>query len=483
MKLLSDILYKCELLEIEGSTDITVGGIIFDSRKVKDGDLFIAFRGLNSDGHEFIDQAIDKGAVAVLCEKIPSGIKKNVSFIKVTDSRKAMAIVAANFYDNPSEKIRIVGVTGTNGKTTVATLLYKLFSSLGYKCGLISTIENKLGDETLSAEYTTPDVVALNSLFAQMVKKDCTYCFMEVSSHAIHQERVTGVKFAGGIFTNITHDHLDYHKTFRDYINAKKAFFDHLPSAGFALVNSDDKNGPVMLQNTKASKYSFGLKSMADYKGKILENLITGLVMHIEGRELYCKLVGEFNASNLMAIYSCCRLLGVESDDALKALSSLDPVEGRFDYFISKTDVMGIVDYAHTPDALENVLSTIQKLRKGTEKLITVVGCGGNRDAAKRPVMASISAGYSDKVILTSDNPRYEDPEAIIEEMKKGFDPVSRRKVISIINRKEAIRAAAAMADEGDIILVAGKGHEKYQEIEGVKYTFDDKEVLKEALA
>lgn len=483
MKLLSDILYKCELLEIEGSTDIAVGGIVFDSRIVKEGDLFIAFGGLNSDGHDFIDQAIKKGAVAVLCEKIPSAIKKNVSFVKVNDSRKAMAVVAANFYDHPSEKLKVVGVTGTNGKTTVATLLYKLFSSLGYKCGLISTIENKMGDETISAEYTTPDVVALNSLFAEMAEKDCSYCFMEVSSHAIHQERVTGVKFAGGIFTNITHDHLDYHKTFRDYINAKKAFFDQLPSGSFALVNSDDKNGAVMLQNTKASKYSFGLKNMADYRGKILENLITGLVMHVDGRDLFCKLVGEFNASNLMAIYSCCRLLGVESDDALKAISSLDPVEGRFDYFISNTNVMGIIDYAHTPDALENVLVTIQKLRKGTEKLITVVGCGGNRDAAKRPVMASISANYSDKVILTSDNPRYEDPEAIIEEMKKGFDPVSRRKAISIVNREEAIRAAVAMAGEGDIILVAGKGHEKYQEIEGMKHTFDDKEILKKALA
>ena len=482
MKLLSEILYKCELIEIEGSTDIAIDGITFDSRKVKDGDMFIAVRGLTSDGHDFILKAIEKGAVAVVCETLPAERTEEVSFVKVAQSRKALARIAANFYDNPSERIKIIGVTGTNGKTTIATLLHSLFSLLDYKAGLISTICNKIGEKETPAAYTTPDVIELNALFAQMAEEGCSHCFMEVSSHAIHQKRVADVKFSGGIFTNITHDHLDYHHTFRDYINAKKAFFDNLPQGSFALTNSDDKNGQVMLQNTAAKKYSYGLKNMADYRGKIAENLITGLVMQIEGRDVWCKLVGEFNASNLMAIYACCRLLGIESQEALTAISSLNPVEGRFDYLVSKGKVMAIVDYAHTPDALENVLSTIQKLRKGTETLITVVGCGGNRDAAKRPVMASISASYSDKIILTSDNPRFEEPETIIEDMKKGLDPVSSKKAVTVVNRLEAIKVASALAKEGDIILVAGKGHEKYQEIKGVKHPFDDKEILKEAL-
>jgi UDP-N-acetylmuramoyl-L-alanyl-D-glutamate--2,6-diaminopimelate ligase len=483
LKLLSEIIYKCELIEIEGSTDIAIDGITFDSRKVKDGDLFIAVRGLTSDGHDYILQALENGAVAVVCETFPVERSDEISFVKVSESRKAMARIAANFYDNPSERIKIIGVTGTNGKTTIATLLHNLFNSLGYKTGLISTISNKIGEKENTAVYTTPDVIALNALFAQMAEEGCSHCFMEVSSHAIHQERVADVKFAGGIFTNITHDHLDYHHTFHDYINAKKAFFDNLPRESFALTNNDDKNGQVMLQNTAAKRYSYGLKNMADYHGKIMENLITGLVMHIEGRDVWCKLVGEFNASNLMAIYACCRLLGIESDEALTALSSLDPVEGRFDYFISSGKVMGIVDYAHTPDALENVLSTIRKLRKGNETLITVVGCGGNRDVGKRPLMASVSASYSDKVILTSDNPRAEEPEVIIEDMKKGLDPVSSKKAVTVLNRREAIKVASALAKEGDIILVAGKGHEKYQEINGVRYPFDDKEILKEALA
>ena len=482
MKLLSEILYKCELIEIEGSTDIAIDGITFDSRKVKDGDIFIAVRGLTSDGHDYILQALENGAVAVVCETFPVERSDEISFVKVAESRKSMARIAANFYDNPSERIKIIGVTGTNGKTTIATLLHNLFNSLGYKTGLISTISNKIGEKENAAVYTTPDVIALNALLAQMAEEGCSHCFMEVSSHAIHQERVADVKFAGGIFTNITHDHLDYHHTFRDYINAKKAFFDNLPKESFALTNIDDKNGQVMLQNTASKKYSFGLKNMADYHGKIVENLITGLVMHVDGRDVWCKLVGEFNASNLMAIYACCRLLGIESDEALTALSSLDPVEGRFDYFISSGQVMGIVDYAHTPDALENVLSTIRKLRKGNETLITVVGCGGNRDAAKRPLMASISASYSDKVILTSDNPRSEEPEAIIEDMKMGLDPVSSKKAVTVLNRREAIKVASALAKDGDIILVAGKGHEKYQEIKGIRHPFDDKEILKEAL-
>lgn len=480
---MSEILYKCDLLEIAGSTDIEIRNPVFDSRKVGEGDLFIAIRGLNSDGHDFISQALDSGAVAVVCEKFPEKLPEKISFIKVNDSSKALGVIASNFFDNPSANLKIIGVTGTNGKTTVASLLHKLMNSLGYKCGLVSTICNKIGNDELDSLYTTPDAIALNGLFHDMIKQGCEYCFMEVSSHAIHQNRVADVKFAGGIFTNITHDHLDYHKTFLEYINTKKAFFDNLPRESFALVNLDDKNGQVMLQNTLAKKYAFGIKNLADYHAKIIENQLTGLVLNIEGREVWCKLVGEFNAYNLLAIYACSRLLGIESDESLTALSSLEPVEGRFDYFISPGKIIAITDYAHTPDALENVLTTIQSLRKGSENLITVVGCGGNRDTAKRPLMASISATYSNKVILTSDNPRFEEPEAIIRDMQKGLDPVSSKKAVVILNRAEAIKAASAMAREDDIILVAGKGHEKYQEIKGVKHPFDDKMILKEALA
>ena len=483
MKLLSDILYKCELLEISGSTAIEVKDIIHDSRKVTKGSLFLALKGLTSDGHNFISASVDSGAVAVICSRIPDQKKKEVTYVKVADTAASMAQIAANFFDNPSERLKVVGVTGTNGKTTIATLLYQLFVNAGYKCGLISTILNKSDDEVIPAAYTTPDTIELNRLFASMLKKGCEYCFMEVSSHAIHQKRVEGVKFYGGIFTNLTHDHLDYHKTFKEYLTTKKTFFDTLGNKAFALTNSDDKNGAVMLQNTVARKYSYGLKNMADYKGKVTENLLSGLVMQIEGREVFCRLVGEFNASNLMAIYACSRLLGLEADEALMALSHLAPVEGRFDFFISDRNITGIVDYAHTPDALENVLKTISGLRTGKEKVITVVGCGGNRDAEKRPAMAAIASNFSDTVILTSDNPRFEEPVAIIEDMKKGIEFTAAKKTLVIENRKEAIKTAAAIAGEGDLILVAGKGHEKYQEIKGVRYPFDDKYELKKALA
>lgn len=481
--MLSDILYKCELLSITGSTDIGLKDLTHDSRKVTAGTLFIALAGLSVDGHDFIGSAEKSGAAAVLCSTMPEVLSPDVTYVRVADTQVAMARIAANFFDNPSEKLTIVGVTGTNGKTTIATLLYNLYSKAGIKCGLVSTISNRIGEDEVPAAFTTPDSIALNQLFAKMVDQNCRYCFMEVSSHAIHQKRVEGIQFAGGIFTNLTHDHLDYHKTFKDYLTAKKTFFDQLGKKAFALTNSDDKNGQVMLQNTSARKYSYGLKNMADYRGKVIENLLSGLVLHVDGKEVYCRLVGEFNAANLMAIYSCTRLLGMESDEALTVLSELEPVEGRFDYFISENNITGIVDYAHTPDALENVLKTIQNLRKGTEKVITVIGCGGNRDAEKRPAMAAIAANFSDRVILTSDNPRFEEPDAIINDMRKGIELTAAKKILVIENRKEAIKTAAALANPGDVLLVAGKGHEKYQEIKGVKYPFDDKLILKEALA
>jgi UDP-N-acetylmuramoyl-L-alanyl-D-glutamate--2,6-diaminopimelate ligase len=482
LKPLSEILYRCELQAITGSTDVEISGIASDSRMVQPGSLFVAVHGLQTDGHNYIDKAVASGAVAVVVSRMPEVSKDDITYVLVNDTSAALARVAANFYDNPSDKFKVVGVTGTNGKTTIATLLHSLFQNAGHKSGLISTILNKIGDEVFPSQYTTPDAIALNRLFAEMVELGCEYCFMEVSSHAVHQKRVDAVNFAGGIFTNLTHDHLDYHKTFRDYLNAKKTFFDNLDKKAFAITNSDDKNGQVMLQNSRARKYSYGLKNIADYKGKVVENLLSGLVLFVEGKDVYCRLVGEFNASNLMAIYSACRLLGMETDEALTALSNLTPVEGRFDYFISPTGITGIVDYAHTPDALENVLKTIQNLRKGTEKVITVVGCGGNRDKEKRPAMAAIAANFSDVVILTSDNPRFEDPEAILEDMKKGIEQNAIKKTLVISSRREAIRTAAMMANEGDVILVAGKGHEKYQEIQGVKYPFDDKLILKETL-
>ncbi len=482
MKKLKDILYKVALVEVAGSTDVAISAVQFDSRKVKDGTLFIAIQGLQTDGHNYIDQTIGNGAIAILCEKMPERKLDGVTYVRVRNTSEALAVIAGNFYDHPSAKLKLVGVTGTNGKTTTATLLYKLFRGLGYKAGLLSTVRNMVNDKEVATAYTTPDSLELNRMLSEIVAAGCTHCFMEVSSHAIVQNRIAGINFVGGVFSNITHDHLDFHKTFDAYIKAKKKFFDELPSTAFALVNKDDANGMVMLQNTKASKKTFALKNAADYKCKIVENTLSGLVLTIEGREIWTKMIGAFNAYNLLGIYATAVLLGEEKEEVLKILSALDPVEGRFQYAKSPNGTIGIVDYAHTPDALENVLSTLQEVRAENEKIITVVGCGGDRDKAKRPVMASIACGKSDKVILTSDNPRSEEPGEIIREMEKGVDVLSRKKTISIVDRREAIKAACQMAQKGDIILLAGKGHEKYQEIKGVKHPFDDMEVLSETL-
>ncbi|MGP8216272.1 MAG: UDP-N-acetylmuramoyl-L-alanyl-D-glutamate--2,6-diaminopimelate ligase [Bacteroidia bacterium] len=482
MKKLKDILYKVALVEVAGSTDVAVSAIQLDSRKVTEGALFIAIKGTLTDGHKFIDQTIKNGAVAILCEVMPENRVEGISYIRVKNSSAALAIIADNFYDHPSSGLKLVGITGTNGKTTTATLLYKLFRGLGYKTGLLSTVRNQINDKQFPATHTTPDSIDLNRILNDMVAAGCTHCFMEVSSHAIVQNRTAGISFAGGVFTNITHDHLDYHQTFEAYIKAKKRFFDELPSGAFALVNKDDANGMVMLQNTKAAKKTFALKSPADFKCKIVENSLAGLVMNIDSREIWTKLIGAFNAYNLLGIYATAILLGEEKEEVLKVLSSLDPVEGRFQYAKSPNGTIGIVDYAHTPDALENVLSTLQEVRAENEKIITVVGCGGDRDRTKRPVMASIACEKSDKVILTSDNPRSEEPAEIIHEMEKGVNTLCRKKTISITDRREAIKAACQMAGKGDIILLAGKGHEKYQEIKGVKHPFDDMEILCETL-
>jgi UDP-N-acetylmuramoyl-L-alanyl-D-glutamate--2,6-diaminopimelate ligase len=482
MKKLKDILYKVALVEVAGSTDETISSVQFDSRKVKEGTLFIAIKGLQTDGHKFIDQTIKSGATAIICEEMPEKRLDYITYVRVKDSSAALAIIAANFYDHPSSKLKLVGITGTNGKTTTATLLFKLFKGLGYKVGLLSTVRNYINDQEFSAAYTTPDSLELNRMLSEIVAAGCTHCFMEVSSHAIVQNRIAEIIFTGGVFTNITHDHLDFHKTFDAYIKAKKKFFDELPSTAFALVNRDDSHGMVMLQNTKAVKKSFALKNAADFKCKVIENTLQGLVLNIDGRELWTKLIGAFNAYNLLGIYATAVLLGEEKEEILKVLSALDPVEGRFQYAKAPNGTIGIVDYAHTPDALENVLSTLQEVRTPNEKIITVVGCGGDRDRAKRPVMASIACGKSDKVILTSDNPRSEEPGEIIHEMEKGVDVLSKKKTISIVDRREAIKAACQMAQKGDIILLAGKGHEKYQEIKGVKHPFDDMEILNETL-
>lgn len=482
MKKLKDILYKVALVEVAGSTDVAISAIQFDSRKVADGTLFIAIKGLTTDGHKFISQTIEKGAVAILCEEMPEKRLNGITYVRVKDSSSALAIIAANFYDHPSEKLKLVGITGTNGKTTTATLLFNLFRKLGYKAGLLSTVKNQINDTQFAATHTTPDSLALNQMLSEVLAAGCTHCFMEVSSHAVVQKRIEGIHFTGAVFTNITHDHLDFHKTFDNYIKAKKKFFDDLPATAFALVNKDDSHGMVMLQNTKATKKTFALKNAADFKCKVIENTLQGLVLNIDGRELWTKLIGAFNAYNLLGIYATAVLLGEDKEEVLKALSALESVEGRFQYAKSPNGTIGIVDYAHTPDALENVLSTLSEVRTPNERIITVVGCGGDRDKTKRPVMASIACGKSDKVILTSDNPRSEEPAEIIHEMEKGVDALSKKKTISIVDRREAIKAACQMAQKGDIILLAGKGHEKYQEIKGVKYPFDDMEILNETL-
>jgi UDP-N-acetylmuramoyl-L-alanyl-D-glutamate--2,6-diaminopimelate ligase len=480
MRLL-DILYKVSIRSVVGKTTLEINDIQIDSRKVKKGCVFIAVRGVAADGHQFIDKAIEGGAVAVVCETIPPITPGDVVYVLVENSSSAAGYMAHNFFGQPSEKMKVVGVTGTNGKTTIATLLYKLFTSLGYKCGLLSTVDNHIGDKVLSATHTTPDAISLNALLKQMTDEGCTHVFMEASSHAIQQHRITGLQFAGGLFSNITHDHLDYHKTFDEYIRVKKAFFDSLPSSAFAISNADDKRGAVMLQNTHAKKYFYSLKTLADFKGKIIENNLTGLVMEVNGQEVHFRLIGEFNAYNLLAVYGAAVCLNEDKHEVLTSLSVLSGAEGRFDYMFSAKDrLIAIVDYAHTPDALLNVLATIKKLKKGFEQVITVVGCGGDRDKTKRPVMAAVACEHSDRVIFTSDNPRSEDPAQIIKDMEVGLQSAAKRKYISIVDRKEAIKTAISLARPEDIVLIAGKGHEKYQEIKGVKYDFDDKKVVRE---
>ena len=466
---------------VAGSTSVEVNDVQIDSRKVKKGAAFIAVKGAAADGHQFIEKAIENGAVAVVCEEMPEAINENVVYVQAENSAAAAGYMASNFFGKPSEQLKLVGVTGTNGKTTIATLLYKLFTRLGYKCGLLSTVENMIGQRVVPATHTTPDAVSLNALLRQMVDEGCAHVFMETSSHAVHQHRVTGLQYAGGIFSNITHDHLDYHKTFDEYIRVKKSFFDSLPSSAFAISNADDKRGTVMLQNTHAKKYFYSLKTVADFKGKILDNSLNGLLMIVNEVEVNFRLIGEFNAYNLLAVYGAAICLGEDKQEVLTALSELTGAEGRFDYQVSaKERVIAIVDYAHTPDALLNVLATIKKLKKGFEQVITVVGCGGDRDRTKRPVMATVACEHSDKVIFTSDNPRSEDPAQIIKDMEEGIAPAYKRKYISIVDRKEAIKTAISLAKSEDIILIAGKGHEKYQEINGVRNHFDDKEVVKE---
>ena len=480
MKLLKDILYKVGIVKVIGSTDITIEHITFNSRDVQKNSLFIAVKGTKTDGHNYIEQAIISGATAIVHQEDIVDLHINTTYIKVNDSSEALGWIASNYFDNPTSKLKLTGITGTNGKTTTITLLHKLFRELGYNVGLLSTVCNKINDEIVPSTHTTPDAIQLNSLLNLMVAEGCTHCFMEVSSHAIVQNRVTGLDFAGGIFSNITHDHLDYHKTFEEYLTAKKRFFDTLGKHAFALSNADDRNGKVMLQNTKASQHTYGLKNPADFKAKIIENTFSGLQLNIDGVDVWFKLIGNFNAYNLLAIYSAAVLLGENKDNVLTILSRLEAVEGRFDYVRASNGTIAIIDYAHTPDALSNVLSTITAVKEGREEIITVVGCGGDRDNTKRPIMAQIACEYSNKIILTSDNPRSEDPEKILEEMMAGVDIVSKRKVLSILNRKEAIKTACALAKPGSIILLAGKGHEKYQEIKGVKYPFDDKEIVKE---
>lgn len=476
--LLKDILYKVSLLSLKGDTSVPVSNICFDSRAVQPDSLFVAVKGTQTDGHAYIEKAIETGASAIVCEQMPDNLKEDIVYVQVPDSAQALGWMAANFYGNPSAKLKLVGVTGTNGKTTTVTLLHKLFRKLGYNTGMLSTVQNQVNETVIPSTHTTPDAIQLNKLLDDMLRAGCTHVFMEVSSHAVVQHRITGISFSGAIFTNITHDHLDFHKTFDNYIRAKKKFFDDLPSSAFALVNTDDKRGLVMMQNTAAKKHTFSLQSLGDFKGKLIANTLQGLQMEIDEKEVWFKLIGNFNAYNLLGVYGAAVLLGEDTEEVLTELSNLYAAPGRFEQVVSPNGITGIVDYAHTPDALENVLSTIQSLREGNEQVITVVGCGGNRDATKRPVMAEIACKFSDQVIITSDNPRNEDPMAILEQMLEGVKITDRKKVQVIPDRKEAIEKAYEMAKSKDIILVAGKGHENYQEIKGVKHPFDDKKVL-----
>jgi UDP-N-acetylmuramoyl-L-alanyl-D-glutamate--2,6-diaminopimelate ligase len=480
---LKDILYKVSIEAVKGSTDITVNKIEFDSRKVQESDVFVAIRGTVSDGHEFIEKAIGLGATAIVCDTLPEVIASNITYIQVEDTNSALAFISANFYNNPSDKIRLVGVTGTNGKTTIASLLYQLYKKAGYKVGLLSTVKIMVDETEYKATHTTPDSLTINQYLNEMIAVGCEYCFMEVSSHGVHQKRTEGLHFEGGVFTNLSHDHLDYHPTFAEYRDVKKSFFDHLPKTAFALTNVDDKNGAVMLQNTSARKLTYALKSYADYRAQILENQLSGLLLKINDNEVWVKLIGTFNAYNLLAIYGTAIELGMDSLEALRLLSELESVSGRFQFIVSADKVTAIVDYAHTPDALENVLKTINDIRTNNEKLISVVGCGGDRDKTKRPIMANIASQMSDTVIFTSDNPRTENPATIISEMEKGVEPQNYKKTLSIEDRMQAIKTACQLANAHDIILIAGKGHENYQEINGVRHHFDDMETIKEFLS
>ncbi|NDV43474.1 UDP-N-acetylmuramoyl-L-alanyl-D-glutamate--2,6-diaminopimelate ligase [Flagellimonas sediminis] len=482
MKLLKDILYGVSLSAVSGDTNVLVNHIHFDSRAVGMDDVFVAVRGTLTDGHNFIQKAVDSGARAIICEELPEILVNGVTYLKVPDCNSALAIVASNFYGNPSKNLKLVGVTGTNGKTTVTTLLYNLFKKAGYKVGLISTIKVMVDEKEFPTSHTTPDVLTINSYLSKMNEVGVEFCFMEVSSHGIHQKRSEGLHFTGAIFTNLSHDHLDYHKTFAEYRDTKKKLFDGLPKTAFALVNIDDKNGLVMLQNTKAKKYTYALKTYADYRAQILERQFNGQLLKMDENELWSRLIGDFNAYNMLAIYATADLLGLEKMEILRLMSELENVDGRFQYYISKDKITAIVDYAHTPDALKNVLVTINALRTGNENVITVVGCGGDRDKSKRPVMGHIASEMSNQAIFTSDNPRTESPAVIIEEMEAGVEPQNAKKVLSIENRKQAIKTACKLALANDIILVAGKGHETYQETNGVRVDFDDFKEVKEAL-
>jgi UDP-N-acetylmuramoyl-L-alanyl-D-glutamate--2,6-diaminopimelate ligase len=478
MPVLKDILKKVEITSITGKLETEILEVNFNSQSIRKGDLFVAIKGIQVDGHKFIEQAIKNGAVAIVCESYPKKLNEEITYVSVKDSPLALSIISSNYYGNPSGKLIVVAVTGTNGKTTIVSILFQLFRKLGYDVGLISTVGNRINDEIIPTTHTTPDALTINALLDKMVQKGCTHCFMEVSSHAIVQQRVAGLRFTGAIFSNVSHDHLDYHKTFEDYIKAKKKLFDKLPSSAFALVNVDDKRGPVLLQNTKALKGTYSLKNKSEYKAKIKSNSLRGLELEIGGKDVWFKLMGDFNAYNLLAAYSAAILLGEENDEVLKHLSDVNPAPGRFEQVANTSNITAIVDYAHTPDALQNVLTTINSFRSGKEKLITVIGCGGNRDKAKRPIMAAIACDLSTTVIFTSDNPRDEDHNEIIKDMREGITGARKKKTIVLPKREDAIKTACLLAEEGDIILVAGKGHEKYQEIKGVKYPFDDIEVV-----
>ena len=481
MKLLREILYKVEIDSVIGNTSLSINKIEFDSRLISDGDMYIAISGVNVDGHGFISEAIQNGANCIVCEKTPENKTDGVVYVNVKSSRKALAIISSNYFDNPSSKLNLVGVTGTNGKTTIATLLFDLYTALEIKSGLISTVKISYDNKNFQANQTTPDSLSINRFLSEMVNSNVRYCFMEVSSHGIDQNRTEGLVFKGGIFTNLTHDHLDYHESFENYRDTKKRFFDSLSNNSFALTNNDDKNGMVMLQNTIANKYTYSLNSISDFKAKILESSFDGMLLKINSTEFWSKLVGKFNAYNILSVYSAASILGLPKNELLKAISSLDAVAGRFQFY-KKNKITAIVDYAHTPDALENILKSINEIKTSENNLITVVGCGGNRDKSKRPLMGDIASNLSSKVIFTSDNPRFEDPEIIIEEMVSGVRSTNSNKTISISNRKEAIKAACQFARTNDIILVAGKGHESYQEVQGVRSDFDDFEIIKELL-